>query len=247
MARRTVLLGLFLGLLAATNAVPFDFYYLILSWPGAYCEDSDNGCCVPEYGYPSEDFFVNSFITFDLSTNKAAVRCRNGSPFDLNKLDPIENNLNHYWSNIKCPRTDGTSTWKRAWNSYGVCSGLKQVDYFRSALALRRQADVLAALAEQGVKPDYKLYSTEKIRWSVRQKLGVAPGLQCRDGPFGRKQLWEVYLCVDTDAKTFVECPKLPAGVSCPAQAVFHPFYTWMLNATAAFEPRIRLPTDAMN
>ena len=30
MARRTIVLGLILGLLAAANAVPFDFYYLIL-------------------------------------------------------------------------------------------------------------------------------------------------------------------------------------------------------------------------
>lgn len=66
------------------------------------------------------------------------------------QLDPIENNLNHYWSNIKCPRTDGVNTWKSAWNSYGVCSGLKQVDYFRAALNLRKNADVLGALAEQG-------------------------------------------------------------------------------------------------
>ncbi|KAL6846696.1 hypothetical protein ACP4OV_024144 [Aristida adscensionis] len=245
MARRTILLSLFLGLLSAANAVPFDFFYLILSWPGAYCED--NGCCVPEYGYPAEDFFVRSFITFDLSINKAAVKCRNGSPFDINKLDPIENNLNHYWSNIKCPRTDGVSTWRSAWSSYGVCSGLKEVDYFRAALQLRKQADLLAALAEEGVKPDFKLYSTEKMKRAVAQKVGVTPGLLCRDGPFGRKQLYEVYLCVDTDGKTFVECPKLPPAVKCPAEAVFHPFYSWMLNATAGVDAKIRLPTEAMN
>ncbi|XP_062194038.1 ribonuclease 3-like [Phragmites australis] len=246
MARRTILLSLILGLLAAANAVPFDFYYLILMWPGAYCEDSDNGCCVPKYGYPSEDFFVRSFITFDLSINKAVVRCKNGSPFDYNKLDKIENNLNHYWSNIKCPATDGVNTWKSAWNSYGVCSGLKQLDYFNAALQLRKQADVLSALSDQGIKPDYKLYSTEKIKWAVSQKLGVTPGVQCRDGPFGKKQLNEIYLCVDTDAKTFIECPKLPPGLQCPAEVVFHPYFSWMLNTTSAFDANILLPTETI-
>jgi len=86
MARRTIVLGLILGLLAAANAVPFDFYYLILMWPGAYCQDSDYGCCVPKYGYPAEDFFVESFQTFDLSINKPIVRCRNGKPFYANKV-----------------------------------------------------------------------------------------------------------------------------------------------------------------
>ncbi|KAG2636469.1 hypothetical protein PVAP13_2NG452300 [Panicum virgatum] len=213
MARRTIVLSLILGLLAAANAVPFDFYYLILMWPGAYCEDSDNGCCVPKYGYPAEDFFVESFQTFDLSINKPIVRCSNGKPFDANKLDKIENSINHYWSKLKCPPTDGVNNWKSAWNSYG-------------------------------------LYATEKIRWAVERKLGVAPGLQCRDGPFGKKQLYLVYLCVDTDAKTFIECPKLPATLSCPASVVFHPFYTWMLNSTAAsasaFGSKLLLLTETM-
>jgi ribonuclease T2 len=60
--------------------------YSCVQWPGAYCQDSDHGCCVPHYGYPAEDFFVKNFITFDLATNKAAVRCENGSPFDINQV-----------------------------------------------------------------------------------------------------------------------------------------------------------------
>ncbi|RCV12695.1 hypothetical protein SEVIR_2G300400v4 [Setaria viridis] len=247
MARRTIVLSLILGLLAAANAVPFDFFYLILMWPGAYCEDSDNGCCVPKYGYPAEDFFVKSFQTFDLSINKPIVRCRNGAPFDNRKMNKIENGINHYWSNIKCPPTDGMNTWKSEWNSYGVCSGLAQLDYFKAALGLRTQAGILAALADQGIKPDYKLYATAKIKSAITKKLGVAPGLQCKDGPFGKKQLYEIYLCASTDGKSFIECPKLPATLSCPDAVVFHPFYTWMLNSTAAaFDSRILLPTETM-
>lgn len=140
------------------------------------------------------------------------------------------------------------NSWKSAWNSYGVCSGLKQLDYFKAALNLRKQANLLSALAEQGIKPDYKLYSTEKIKFAVKQQVGVTPGVQCRDGPFGKKQLYEIYLCVDTDAATFIECPKLPAGLKCPEQVVFHPYYSWMLNTTsaAAFDSKILLPTETM-
>ncbi|MDK0957656.1 hypothetical protein P5F62_14890, partial [Clostridium perfringens] len=105
MEQRKFLLCLILGLLATSGPAktvnadsPFDFYYLILMWPGAYCTDSEYGCCVPKYGYPSEDFFVKSFMTFDSSENTAVVRCNSDNPFDINKLDSIENNLNHYWS-----------------------------------------------------------------------------------------------------------------------------------------------------
>lgn len=212
-------------------------------WPGAYCTDSEYGCCVPKYGYPSEDFFVKSFMTFDSSENTAVVRCNSDNPFDINKLDSIENNLNHYWSNIKCPRTDGVNSWKSEWNSYGVCSGLKELDYFKAGLQLRKNADVLSALAEQGIKPDYQLYNTAFIKWAVNQKLGVTPGVQCRDGPFGKKQLYEIYLCVDKDAKSFIDCPVLP-NLSCPAEVLFHPFHTWMLNTTSA--ANIVMPTETV-
>uniref|UniRef100_A0A0E0B5U6 Uncharacterized protein n=1 Tax=Oryza glumipatula TaxID=40148 RepID=A0A0E0B5U6_9ORYZ len=224
MEQRKFLLCLILALLAASGPAktvnadsPFDFYYLILMWPGAYCTDSEYGCCVPKYGYPSEDFFVKSFMTFDSSENTAVVRCNSDNPFDINKLDSIENNLNHYWSNIKCPRTDGVNSWKSEWNSYGVCSGLKELDYFKAGLQLRKSADILSALAEQGV--------------------------QCRDGPFGKKQLHEIYLCVDKDAKSFIDCPVLP-NLSCPAEVLFHPFHTWMLNTTSA--ANIVMPTETV-
>ncbi|BAF25707.1 ribonuclease 3 [Oryza sativa Japonica Group] len=250
MEQRKFLLCLILGLLATSGPAktvnadsPFDFYYLILMWPGAYCTDSEYGCCVPKYGYPSEDFFVKSFMTFDSSENTAVVRCNSDNPFDINKLDSIENNLNHYWSNIKCPRTDGVNSWKSEWNSYGVCSGLKELDYFKAGLQLRKNADVLSALAEQGIKPDYQLYNTAFIKWAVNQKLGVTPGVQCRDGPFGKKQLYEIYLCVDKDAKSFIDCPVLP-NLSCPAEVLFHPFHTWMLNTTSA--ANIVMPTETV-
>jgi ribonuclease T2 len=91
----------------------------------------------------------------------------------MDQLDKIENNINHYWTKIKCPPTDGVNAWKSAWDSYGVCSGLKQLDYFKAALNLRKQADLLGALADQGILPDYKLYSTAKIKYAVTAKLGV--------------------------------------------------------------------------
>nr|CAB3454070.1 unnamed protein product [Digitaria exilis] len=242
MARGTILLCLSLGLLAAANAVPFDFYYLVLKWPGSICSDP---CCMPKYGYPSEDFYIESFQAFDVSINKPIVRCRNSESFDIKKLDPIENSLKHYWSNINCPPTDGVDTWKSAWNSYGVCSGLKQLDYFEAALDLMKKAGVLVALSEQGINADMDMYSTEKIKWAVRQRIGVEPVVQCKDGPFV-KRLDKIYLCVDTDAKTFIECPKLPA-TTCTEAACFQPFHNWMLNSTAAaaaFDSKILLPTD---
>ena len=76
------------SLVASCLAKSIDGWIAVYAqWPGAYCEDSDNGCCVPKYGYPAEDFFVEFFQTFDVSINKPIVRCRNGSPFDAKKVN----------------------------------------------------------------------------------------------------------------------------------------------------------------
>ncbi|KAF8759412.1 hypothetical protein HU200_010459 [Digitaria exilis] len=241
MARGTITLCLILGLLAAANAVPFDFFYLVLKWPGSSCTVSDGKCCVPkDGGYPAEDFLVESFQPFDVSINKPLVSCRNSEPFDIDKLDPIENSINNYWSNIACPPSSTVSTLKSAWKSYGVCSRLEQLDYFKAALELRTQADVLGALTDQGIMPVLDMYSLDKIKWAVKQKLGVTPGVLCNDGPFAKQHLDKVYICVDTDAKTFIECPKLPA-TTCTESIIFHPFYTWMLNGTFAYDSKIML------
>ncbi|CAL5063141.1 unnamed protein product [Urochloa decumbens] len=245
MARRTTVTCLILGLLAAASAAPFDFYYLMLMWPGSYCTNA-GGCCMPKYGNPAEDFHVESFQTFNLSINRPAVRCKNDSPFDINKLDKIGDSLKQHWSDIKCPSGDSSDAWKSAWNSFGVCSGLNQLDYFKAALDLRKQADVLGALGEQGIRPD-SLYSPEDIKRAVRQKLGVTPVVACRSGPGSLKHLYQVILCVDADAKTFIECPKLPAA-TCPDSIVFQTFHAWMLaNSTAAAfddSKKILLPTE---
>ncbi|CAN6167809.1 unnamed protein product [Urochloa humidicola] len=244
MARITIVMCLILGLLAAANAVPFDYYYLVLLWPGSYCTNT-GGCCMPNYGEPAEDFYIESFITFNLSISQRAVRCRNDSPFDINTLDKIEDSMNQYWNDIKCPSTNGSHAWKNYWNNYGVCSGLNQLDYFKAALDLRKQADILGVLDEQGIRPDDNLYSPEEMKRAVRQKLGVMPTVLCRNGPGSLKHLHRVVLCVDTDAKTFIECPKVLES-TCSNSIVFQTFHTWMLlNSTdAAFDSKILLPTE---
>lgn len=66
------------------------------------------------------------------------------------KLQVIKvDNIWKYWSSIKCPSNNGKSSWKSAWKTPGVCSGLSQAAYFQAALALRDKINPLARLVSK--------------------------------------------------------------------------------------------------
>uniref|UniRef100_A0A1D1XXX4 Extracellular ribonuclease LE n=1 Tax=Anthurium amnicola TaxID=1678845 RepID=A0A1D1XXX4_9ARAE len=126
----------------------FDFYILILQWPGTYCAQSKR-CCKPTTGYPAKDFFIRSLEAYDEIAGKPLSKC-NKWPFDVNQVVDERSELQQYWSSIRCPSNDGVSSWKYTWVNYGVCSNLTQPHFFSTALQLRAKVDVLSALANKG-------------------------------------------------------------------------------------------------
>ncbi|XP_008785950.2 ribonuclease 3-like isoform X2 [Phoenix dactylifera] len=156
-------------------------------------------------------------------------------------LSGLREELNSYWTNIKCPSTDGKSTWKSTWKSYGVCSGMNETDYFQFALKLRAKVDLLSLLKKQGIYPDYNLYNATDIQSAIVEGIGVTPEIRCSKGPFNKFQLYEVYICVDKDG-AFMECPG-SQGFTCSSSILFHPFRYWMMNQTSTIDSNhIKMP-----
>lgn len=171
--------------------------------------------------------------------------------------------LRQFWSNIKCPSNNGQSSWKSAWKTSGVCSGLDDKAYFQAAIALRSKINPLSRLVSKGdacmhpwlmtavflerkssplirtgiviagIKPDFGLYSLEKIKKVIQAGTGVTPVIQCSKGPFDKFQLYQIFICVAGDAKTLIECPK-PQKFTCSDEILFHPFKKWMLKQAAS-------------
>ncbi|KAL5201400.1 hypothetical protein ABZP36_035754 [Zizania latifolia] len=229
MALQLCLLGLLLvASPAAIAAADSSIYYQIaFMWPGAYCAQTNAGCCVPATDVvPAADFYVTGFTVYNATTNSAMTRCNN-TPFNMNEIGDVKN-LVQYWSNIKCPSNDGRSSWKKAWKTSGVCSRFDEKGYFAAALALRDKINPLSRLVRNGIKPDFGLYSVNKIKAAVRSGIGATPVIQCSKGPFDEFQLYQMFVCVAEDAKTFIECPE-PPKYTCSDDILFHPFKKWML------------------
>lgn len=91
--------------------------------------------------------------------------------------------------------------------------------------------------AYAGIKPDFGLYSVKKIKEVIEEGIGAPALIQCSKGPFNKFQLYQIYVCVAEDAKTFVECPSPRKPYTCGDDILFHPFKKWMLktNSTKSY------------
>ena len=207
----------------------FDYFSLVLMWPGAYCEQTNAGCCLPTTGEPARDFLIKDLITYN-SDGDSITRCQNTN-FDYNQISSLSHDLESYWANIRCPSNNGRSSWRSKWKSYGVCSGFSQPDYFKAGLDLLQKADIAFHLIKKGIQPDYNLYKVDDIKSAIAEGIGAEPLIRCSKGPFDKFQLFEVHICIDRDGSTIIECPVKPK-FTCTDEILFHPYRGWMLNDT---------------
>lgn len=213
--------------LACTSLLPriilcqtFDFFYFVQQWPGSYC-DTTQKCCYPTTGKPAADFSIHGLWP-NYNDGTYPSNCP-GSSYDPSLISDLKEQLQTYWDTLACPSGDGEKFWSHEWEKHGTCSGLDERSYFLRTLGLRQSIDILSALQNAGIKADDGSYSVTEIEEAVQQAIGHKPGLECNRDSSGKRQLYQVYVCVDTDAATLIECPTFPSS-SCTARITLPSF-----------------------
>ncbi|XP_034694136.1 extracellular ribonuclease LE-like [Vitis riparia] len=122
--------------------------------------------------------------------------------------------MQNNWPTLACPSGNGTKFWAHEWNKHGTCSKsvLSQHQYFKAALGLKKDVDLLQILEKAGIKPNGESYCLKKTRKAIKDAVGFIPWIQCNVAPSGNRQLYQVYVCVDTSGKNFIQCPVMPKG-----------------------------------
>lgn len=130
------------------------------------------------------------------------------------------------WPTLACPSGDGSRFWEHEWEKHGTCSEsiLNQHSYFQAALDLRKQVDLLRILGGAGIKPDGGFYSVDGITGAIRDATGFTPGIECNVDESSNGQLYQIYMCVDTNARDLIECPVYPRS-KCSSRIEFPPFW----------------------
>ncbi|KAJ7286628.1 hypothetical protein O6H91_Y326700 [Diphasiastrum complanatum] len=200
----------------------FDFYYFVQQWPGSYC-DTRSSCCYPTTGTPSSDFSIHGLWP-NYNDGKYPSNCDPQSTFRPNEISDLQTELNAHWGSLACPSSDSERFWAHEWQKHGTCSSFRsEHEYFGAALKLKNSIDLLGALQTAGIQPDGGTYSLNSIQDAMAQSLGHTPAIDCNRDEEGNHQLYQVYVCVDTDGSTIIDCPILPHS-SCPSDVEFPSF-----------------------
>ncbi|KAF2298851.1 hypothetical protein GH714_028317 [Hevea brasiliensis] len=215
-----LLVALSLSLLCASQ--DFDFFYFVQQWPGSYC-DTKQSCCYPTTGKPAADFGIHGLWP-NYNNGNYPSNCDSGNPFNQ-KISDLMSSLQKNWPTLACPSGDGNKFWSHEWEKHGTCSEseLDQHDYFEASLKLKEKANLLQVLKNAGIKPDDEFYELDSIEEAIKDAIGYTPGIECNVDGSRNSQLYQIYLCVDTSASEFIECPMLPKG-RCASRVQFPKF-----------------------
>ncbi|TVU43221.1 hypothetical protein EJB05_09668 [Eragrostis curvula] len=216
-----VVLGTAAGLCAAQD---YDFFYLVLQWPGSYC-DTKQSCCYPKSGKPAADFGIHGLWP-NSNDGTYPLNCDPGTEFDPSRVSDLLSSLRAHWPVLACPSNDGVRYWGHEWEKHGTCAAdvFDEHNYLQAALRLRGQLDVLGALTAAGVNPDGGYYTLGQIKDAVRQGTGFEPYVECNRDESGNSQLLHVYFCVDAAGSSIMECPVVPSGRGCGNRIEFPAF-----------------------
>ncbi|CAN6484565.1 unnamed protein product [Victoria cruziana] len=221
---RMAVVLLSISCILSTAQEDFDFFYFVQQWPGAYC-DTTVGCCYPETGKPYADFGIHGLWP-NYDDGGYPSNCDNGSPFLPSEISDLRDEMEKEWPSFSCPSSDGVKFWSHEWTKHGTCSEsvLDQHDYFEAALRLKAQVNLFDILSRAGIHPDGGFYTMESIRNTIQKATGLNPGIECNTDGNRQSQLFQVFLCVDTTATNFIDCPVLPRGRECGWEVVFPVF-----------------------
>nr|AAA21135.1 RNase NE [Nicotiana alata] len=195
-----------------TAAQDFDFFYFVQQWPGSYC-DTKQSCCYPKTGKPASDFGIHGLWPNN-NDGSYPSNCDSNSPYDQSQVSDLISRMQQNWPTLACPSGTGSAFWSHEWEKHGTCSEsiFDQHGYFKKALDLKNQINLLEILQGAGINPDGGFYSLNSIKNAIRSAIGYTPGIECNVDDSGNSQLYQVYICVDGSGSNLIECPVFPRG-----------------------------------
>ncbi|KAK9129708.1 hypothetical protein Sjap_010195 [Stephania japonica] len=197
------------------------FYYFSQQWPGTRC-GGERGCCYPKTGKPAPGFLIHglrpqNFMNEDL---------RNCEPKDQlipSQISNMTSELKKRWPSLDCPSRGNMRYWKSEWTTYGTCGNyvLNQTQYFKTALLLKSEVDLLKVLIKAGIKPDGGLYDFNTAFEAIRIATGYMPGIFCVKDKAGNRLLDTIVGCTVEGTK-YNDCPGM-WGSDCGSTFKFPP------------------------
>eukprot|EP00850_Spirogloea_muscicola_P003701 SM000015S01201 [mRNA] locus=s15:521494:523148:+ [translate_table: standard] len=208
----------------AVSAGGFDFFFFVQQWPGSYCNSGRECCYNPDKGKPDAQFSIHGLWP-NYADGSYPQDCDPSRPFRISEIRDLEGDLEDFWDTLNCPASKGESFWSHEWSKHGTCADTLSDEhaYFEAALELWNSTFVTQALADAGITPGAS-YNLRDITDAIEGYTGYTPAIECNKDEARRPQLYQIYICVDADARTFIDCPVFPKVRACPKIVQFPSF-----------------------
>nr|CAX70086.1 Ribonuclease T2,domain-containing protein [Schistosoma japonicum] len=156
----------------------WDYLQLILVWPPSYC--SYNSCNLRP---GLDDFTIGGFWPTIRPYTKQ-TNCTNERQFNMSHIQRVKAKLEKKWPNLT-DYTNSEGLWESEWNHHGRCalqarSTRNQRRYFKAALSLLDNLDLLDKLDDYGIEPDSEtLVRKNQFLKTIRKVYNVRALLKC--------------------------------------------------------------------
>lgn len=183
----------------------WDHFIFSQEWPQTACllgKLEHKQCLIPSY--------ITSFVIHGLwpsEGNTLGPENCTGTPFDMNLIKNLTNELNHYWPNLY-NNTEKDDFWRHEWSTHGTCAVSLEATgteylFFRKTLDLMKTYNITTFLNAGKIVPsDTNVYTAAAVESNLSSQLGHDVDLQCfYSKNFGADSktgiLSEVRICMD--------------------------------------------------
>ncbi|XP_038717199.1 ribonuclease 1-like [Tripterygium wilfordii] len=213
----------------AANEGAFEYLKLSLRWPISYCNTRE----IRRRGIHCNRPILRNFKIHGLwpmYTSDTPVPpflensgCTNTTPkmaddIDRNLLHKIWRNMTENWPNVVYYHDNSANLnfWKYEWEQHGMCFNNPDypIHFFKTALRLIRQHNLLQILEDAQIKPNNTKYHGYAIKDAITGVLGERPTIRCNKDSYGTVQLNEIWVCLHRNftprpcENIFSACPK---------------------------------------
>ncbi|KAK9164300.1 hypothetical protein Syun_005202 [Stephania yunnanensis] len=155
--------------------------------------------------------------------NEDLKNCDPKDQLNPSKISDLTSELQRYWPSLACPSRSNMRYWKNEWSTYGTCGNyvLNQTQYFKAALNLKKEVNLLDVLIKGGIKPDGGSYDLYNASETIRMAVGYMPGIFCVKDKAGKTLLNLIIGCT-VDGINYDDCPGM-LGSDCGPSFKFPP------------------------
>ncbi|XP_073836818.1 ribonuclease X25 [Musca autumnalis] len=186
------------------NGGNYDWDILIFTqqWPVTTCyhwreEDKDHDCKLPA----AKEFWTVHGVWPTKKGHFGPSFCNKTASFDINLLNDIKDELNHFWPDID-GESKGDWLWKHEWLKHGTCAAVleelsNELKYFSQGITWREGFQLSKILGDSGIHPDSN-NTVVAINAALVKGLGKNPSIHCLyDSKKDISYLEEIRICFD--------------------------------------------------